>query len=238
MPHHPLKNILPDFPRTRHIPWKPNASSDDLVATTAEISPLITSDKVSICEKIDGSNCGMALHDGEPVIRNHNHILNKGFHKETPAKMQFSSVFTWFYKNKFLFERLNELADCVSVYGEWMFAVHGKYYDKLPSLLIAFDLYDYGKHEFLASHIARPILAEAGFVLAPELFYGSIDSFEQLENLCNQPSEFAAEGNREGIYAKVNDDSYVTHRFKMVREDFVQGGLWDKKILKKNKVKK
>jgi len=63
-----LKKILPDYPRTKHVPFKANAARDDLLATDQEIACIFTSDKVQVTEKMDGSNCGMALYEGHPAI--------------------------------------------------------------------------------------------------------------------------------------------------------------------------
>ncbi len=231
-----LKRILPDYPRTHHVPWKPNTARDDLVVTQDEFEIVFKSDRVSVEEKIDGAQCGMALYEGYPVIRNSNHILSKGYVKETPAKKQFASVFNWFYKHKDRFEILNNLAGPVGVYGEWMIAQHGMEYDKLPDWFMAFDLYDYEARQFVCTEKAREVLVESGFSVVPQLYYGRVESFEQLERLANEPSSFTTKGPREGVYVKVSDEWWVTDRFKMVRQGFKQGGLWDKKQLKKNKV--
>jgi len=228
-----LKVILPDYPRTRHVPWKPNASRDDLVATYDEFRPAFISENVEITEKVDGSNCGMALFDGEPVIRNHNHILRKGYVKETPAKKQFSSVFNWFYENKDKFDALNGQGP-FGVFGEWMIAQHGLEYNNLPSWFIAFDLYNYETSNFVSPKTARPILINAGFTVVPQLYFGKLKDFEQLEELANQPSLFTSKANREGIYIKVSDTQWVTNRYKMIREGFIQGGLWNSKKINKN----
>lgn len=232
-----LKKITPDYPRTRHVPWKPNAARDDLVASYDEFRPAFLSDNVEVTEKIDGANCGMALYKNEPIIRNHNHILRKGYVKETPAKKQFASVFNWFYDNKEKFEALNEYGP-FSVYGEWMVAQHGLEYNKLPSWFIVFDLYNHEVGKFVAPQLARRIIVDCGFEIVPQLYFGKLKNFEQLEELANQPSLFTDKANREGIYIKVSDDSWIEHRFKMIREGFVQGSLWDIKKIKKNQVAK
>jgi hypothetical protein len=229
-----LKTMLPQYPRTKHIPWKPNAARDDLIATIEECQILFQTDRVEVTEKVDAANCGMALYEDEAVIRNHNHVLRKGYFKDTPAKQQFANVWNWFYENKKLFETLNDLAGPVAVFGEWMVAQHGLEYDLLPSLFLTYDLYDYESHQFVASATARKYLIDAGFVVVPQLHYGSLSSFEQLELLANQPSPYTTKGNREGVYVKVSDDRWITHRFKMVRQDFVQGSLWNENELKKN----
>lgn len=229
------KLILPEYPRTLHLPWKPNASRDDVVATDADVEPIF-SHGCYIQEKIDGANCGMALVDGQAIIRNREFILRKGYSKDTPAKRQFASVFTWFYENIEKFERLNKLEETVSVFGEWMVAQHGIVYNKLPAWFIPYDLYNYGVGEFLKPSIAEAMLTEAGFSTIPVIFSGRVESYEQLEALANGPSQYTTLDKREGIYVKVAPSLFVTQRFKMVREDFVRGANWSHVELKKNKV--
>lgn len=228
-----FKQILPDYPRTSHVPHRPNASADDLIASDKEIEIIFQSNNVFIEEKIDGSQCGMALYEGQPIIRNSTHILRKGYSKDTPAKQQFVNVFNWFYKNKELFTKLGDYG----VYGEWMVATHGIKYNNLPSHFMAFDLFDYHAKKFVETYLAKEILSAAGFSVTPLLHSGKIESLEQLETLTNQPSVLTNTENQEGIYIKVCDDRWVTHRFKMVRPDFVRGQFWDGKTLQKNLVR-
>ena len=227
------KLILPEYPRTPHLPWKPNTERTDLVASEEDVKPLFERG-CYIQEKVDGANCGMALVEGNAIIRNREFILCKGYKKDTPAKQQFASVFTWFYQNKEKFERLNELEESVSVFGEWMIAQHGLVYDKLPAWFIAYDLYNYEVGEFLNPKIATAMLEEAGFATVPMLFQGRVESYEQLEALANGPSDFTTLGNREGIYLKFAPSMFVTQRFKMVRESFVRGANWSHEELKRN----
>jgi len=81
--------ILPQYPRTRHLPYNPNAKRDDLVVTDNEADVIFTSDRGSVEEKVDGANCGMTIVEGHPLIRNHNHVLKKGFHKRRLLRCSF-----------------------------------------------------------------------------------------------------------------------------------------------------
>lgn len=230
-----MKNkLLPDFPRTLHLPYKPNAVRDDLIATDLEVAQIFSSEHTDVTEKIDASNSGMALYNGNPVIRNRSQILGKGHNKQTTAKAQFSSVFNWFYKNAEKFEKINEsLGVTAGVYGEWTFALHGIVYTELPSLFMAFDLYDTEREEYVDPGLARKLLTEAGFDMVPLLWRGPVESYEQLEAFCQEQSPFADE-RREGVYVKVSDGRKVTKRLKMVRTDFIQGCHWGKNKLTRN----
>lgn len=147
-------------------------------------------------------------------------------------KKQFASVFNWFYENKNKFEILNE-AGPFSVFGEWMVAQHGIKYDALPAWFIAFDLYNYESGEFVETITARKVLQESGFELVPQLFYGQVTTFEEISQMTKKTSAFTNSA-IEGVYIKISTGDWITNRFKMVREDFVQGALWDSKSLKKN----
>lgn len=211
---------LPSFPRITHLSWKPNIVSGDLVSQNDNI---IFSDNVIIEEKVDGASVGMALVNSHPLIRNRNHVLNKGYLKDTPAKMQFRPLWNWFYENKELFKNLNDVySQPVSVYGEWMYAQHGMKYDKLPSYFIAYELF------FPEENRWTSIDPELGFITTKRLGT-KIDSYEMLENLTNELSEFSSEL-REGVVVKIKSGNNIIERFKMVRQGFVQGALWSNTI--------
>ncbi len=216
------------------MPYKPNIVQGDLVATNEEVGILFESDNVEISEKVDGANCAMTIYDGEVLIRNRNHILKKGYLKDTPAKKQFRPAWGWFYENKEKFEKLKGY----SVYGEWMWVVHGLKYDKLPSWFMAYELYDQENQKYLDPFVAAKMFDYAGFCTVPVLHRGKITDWSQLEKLANSPTQFTTNALREGICIKIGDGRFLTHRFKLVREGFVQGGLWNEKELTKNKLEK
>lgn len=226
------KMILPSFPITAHLPYKPNTDPTDTITTSAEAGVVFTSN-VSIEEKIDGASLGIKWHDGHPLIRNRDHILRKGYTKATAAKQQFASVWTWFYENEEKFKALSEMGP-YCVYGEWCVAQHGIHYTKLPDWFIAYDVYNHEKDFFVSPPTARQWLTELGFNL-PTLYSSGPyhGGYEELEQFANSISTFA-ESKAEGIYLKVYDDERITHRFKMVREDFVRGAFWNPKVLNKN----
>ena len=224
------KRVLPAFPRTLHLPYKPNASKDDVVAQESD-AKVVFEQPVHVEEKIDGASVGMTIYDDHPLIRNRDHILRKGYMKDTPAKKQFVSIWNWWYAHRERFEQL----EGYSVYGEWMKAQHGIYYTQLPEWFIAYDLLDQKSGYFLAPKSARKLLVEAGFVVPEVRYIGEIEDYDQFEEMANMPAAWA-EGKAEGIYVKVDNVEVVTHRFKMVRQDFVRGQFWDGKTLLKNEI--
>jgi atypical dual specificity phosphatase len=223
VPFEAEKLLLPEYPRTRHLPWKPNASRDDLIASEKECRIIFESQYVCVEEKVDGANVGMTRGPEGPIIRNRNHILRKGYSAKTAAKLQFTPIWNWYYEHIHCFDALEQLAGPVSVFGEWLLALHSVAYDKLPAYFLAFDLYNYDEGKFLDPVEGKTILTLAGFCTVPELYRGAVQSYEQLEKLAYSPSPFSTKVAREGVYVKVSDGEWITHRFKMVRHGFIAG---------------
>jgi len=228
------KRVLPAFPRTPHLPWSQNTEDDDLIAEQAELQPLFDN-PVNVEEKIDGASVGMTFWQGHPLIRNRDHILRKGYVKDTPAKKQFAPIWNWFYDNQKKFEYILSHGP-LSVYGEWMVARHGIYYDRLPDLFIAYDVYNYEADYFLSPTIARPMLEECGFAI-PRLFHQGDPLPSELPDWINSQGQWC-DSVVEGLYFKVHNGERITHRFKQVSDQFVRGQFWDGKTLLKNGVAK
>jgi len=223
------KKMLPGYPRTPHLPYKPNMSADDILAEEEATSVLYGS-YVTIEEKIDGASVGISVLDGHPIVRNRDHVLRKGLVKNTAAKKQFTSLWNWYYDNEEKFEAL----EGYTVFGEWMWAQHGIHYTHLPDWFIPYDLYDYEKDMFLSPVNSRRLLTNAGLFVPVLRFQGEFDGgYTELEEYANMPAAWA-EGKAEGIYVKVCDGERILHRFKMVREDFQRGAFWNPKQLSKN----
>jgi atypical dual specificity phosphatase len=238
------KRLLPAFPRTPLLPYQPNATVDDIIASNADIKLLFDENsRVSIEEKIDAASVGMVLRfegtvgdDSHPVIRNRDHILRKGYMKDTPAKKQFVSIWTWFYENKDKFGKLRDKGP-YSVYGEWMVARHGIYYDRLPDWFIAYDLYNYETGQFLQTPKTRAILLECGFQIPCLLSNEPLQSIEMVTQWDHTVCEWSHE-KIEGVYFKIWNEEIITNRFKWVRPSFERGKYWDGKTLRKNKLHK
>lgn len=225
--------LLPEYPRTEHLPYRPNKTDDDLVADPKDLKKH-AAHWITVQEKVDGSAAAFCLHDGHPIIRNRSNILRKGFKGRTAAKLQFDRIWNHFYENKAKFERLESLAGQVSVYGEWMVAQHGTLYDRLPDYFLAFDVYRPETRQFLDPIEAEELLSEAGFSTVPRLYDGKWLPFGELAKFLGKPSPFSSTEVAEGIYIKVRDGKSRITGYKMVREGFVPGKLWNPNIVQKN----
>ena len=232
-PAQEILDMMPEFPRIRHLPWKANAKRDDLICSEAECRIIFDDPDTVVMEKVDGSQCRMGILDGHPLIGNRNHILTKNYSRQrTAATMQYSSIWNWWYNHQHLFERL-KAAGPYTVYGDWMFMAHGMVYDQLPSLFIPYDVYDYESRGFLPAAEAMSVLCHVGFVIDVWCRIGKVESFEALEAIASQESRFSSSEPREGVVVKAGDK-----RFKMVRQGFQQGCLLSKDKIVRNKLAK
>lgn len=219
---------IPPFPKTPHLPSSRNHDSGDVVADS-----VVLSSYVCVEEKVDGASVGFSSDDGNPVVRNRNNMLKKGYaRKDTPAKKQFRPIWNYFYDNKNKFNAVFDKGSYV-IYGEWMWAQHGIYYDSLPDWFIAYDVYDLENQFFLSPNLARSMLIKAGFE-CPQLFFeGQSDELdlESIPGLSRVKSKWSSD-TIEGVYIKSHDGSRLLHRYKYVRDDFERGKLWSNEITK------
>ena len=232
------KRVLPDFGRTHHLPWRANGSDDDSVARE-EYAGMIFHGELTVEEKIDGACVGIRHTGDEPILRNREHILRKGYIKDTPSKMQFRPLWGWYYDHRESFEKLNALLGIeASVYGEWLYAKHTLYYDRLPALFVAHSIWDPADGSFVPQPQARDALVGAGFSV-PRLIATRVPSVEALYGWMDLDSEFG-DCKVEGVYVKVSDPvkDGVVHRFKMVRPDFRSDPNWVHRPLVRNLVSK
>lgn len=219
------KHILPEYPKTPHLPFNPNLQAGDTIAKDV----ILDSPTLLIEEKIDGANCGAILLDGEFIVRNREHILQKGYiKKNTPAKVQFRPLWNWLYENKECFEKLNKhFGTDVGVYGEWLYALHGIVYDQLPSYFVALEVYI--ENEVIPPIEGRTALEAVGFICPPLLGKGST-TYTELAALVQEKAVWGSE-QREGVYLKD-----IGKRYKMLRPGYVQGSKWDSEKLTRQKV--
>lgn len=207
-----LKRMIPAFPST------PVVGPDSILSD------------VAIEEKVDGANCGMMWLEGNAVIRNRTHVLVKGYTKKnTPAKIQFRPAWSWLYKNKKKFQKLNKIFETpVAVYGEWCYALHGIVYNRLPDWFIVFDLLL--PEGFLPVEERREAVKEVGLVNVPLLYKGEA-TLGLIKDFTKRPSQFSSVDLVEGVYIKA-----PKVRYKMIREGYVQGQKWSDKEITKQKV--
>lgn len=134
------------------------------------------------------------------------------------------------------------------MYGEWMYAKHTVYYDKLPHYFLEFDIFDREEQIFLSTERRHEMLKDLPVVSVPVLKTGSFESKEDLISLLGksnfisknkteilrqtserlgldverQVRETDASDTMEGLYIKIEENGQVIDRLKYVRASFTQ----------------
>ena len=240
------------FPRTPHV-FRPrvldaeSATADDLVIDYGDFASEPTASagmghwhRIVLTEKIDGANMGISLGgDRQIVCQNRSHWVSSADHA------QFRKLDSWVEANRAdlytVLDRDNDgFIQRWILFGEWMAAVHSVEYTRLPSLFIAYDVYDRQTQRFLPHSGVVRLLAPTRIPVVPLLSVSnSLPDPVDLVRLANLPSPFTEpDARREGIYIKIEDDNQVRGRGKVVRKDFIQGNEhWTKNMIRYNTVR-
>lgn len=216
------------FPSTRHIvlPEQEAARKDKAMAAD-EIAEML-SHEVTIEEKIDGANLGISF-DSEGKIL----LQNRGDWLIPPLGGQWVKLEAWTAKKQDIL--FDFLLDRYILFGEWCYATHSIYYDKLPDYFIGFDLYDKKASEFLSVERRNQLLRKMGISIIHQ--YGS--GRYRLQDL---PSflggSYYGDYLCEGIYIRWDESGWLKKRAKFVRYDFKQDIVlhWSRKKLQTNRL--
>lgn len=237
-----IQNIpLQKYPRTAHLQGsrlqKGDSTHDQVqLKTLAGLYAVIE-------EKLDGANSGLSFSEGAELrLQCRGHYLVGG-----GSERQFNLFKPWAYAHEaWLMEKLE---DVLVLYGEWMYAKHSVFYDRLPHYFCEFDIYDRRAEHFLSTKRRHALLKGGPVLSVPVLYEGPMPTdpkqlwklvFHSLAKSRNWRDEFTAAVEREklpygltwkqtdksdkseGLYLKIEDDEKVLARYKLVRSDFTQ----------------
>jgi len=207
-----VKDAFFKFPSTPHLATKQGVDiRDDKVLTASECDEFLTHE-LTVEEKVDGANLGLSF-DAEGTIR----AQNRGAYLQLPGAGQWKKLDEWLDLHiEVLFEYLS---DHYILFGEWCYAQHSIFYDRLPDWFLAFDIYDRKEGRFLASACRDSLLKEMRLSKVPSLgrgrfSYSDIQNFLSQSKLTNQPAE--------GIYLRIDQGNWLEKRAKLVRPEFIQ----------------
>ena len=154
------------FKRTKHIfdAGGNGVTRDDLVMTKKEADSFLKNSTFVIEEKVDGANIGLSTDENFTIrAQNRSHFVNSSTHK------QFSTLDTWIGEHsEDLYKILSPLGKFI-LFGEWLFAKHSIHYTKLPSLFLAFDIFDVEKKEYLDVGSRNAILNKTRIQTVPTI---------------------------------------------------------------------
>lgn len=222
------RNIAPDYWRIPHFNKDiSNMTHDDIELESPIDFPL----ECYVQEKVDGANMGISWSDG-PILRNRSHILKKGYIKrDTPAKLQFRPAWNWLHQHEDDIKLISELCySPVTIYGEWLYAKHSIYYDKLPDLFLAYDIWSVEDREFLSPEIVSELLDKTNikYIKSNKI---TIKSINDVIKLSESKSQYR-DGMTEGIVIKTSNGRFVDKCFKVVNKHFERREDFNENLLK------
>lgn len=227
------------YPRTRHVAGsrlQPGDQPDALTLDALGPGPIV------IEEKLDGANAAISFDaDGALRLQSRGHYLTGG-----GRERHFDLFKTWAAAHAPAFSSV--LGDRYVLYGEWLYAKHTVFYDRLPHYFFEFDVLDKSARRFLSTPARRSLLAGLPLMPVPVLHEGPVRRQSEVEALV-RPSLYKsadwrealaeatiASGSRpehvdrqtedsdlaEGLYLKREADGIVEERGKFVRAGFRQ----------------
>lgn len=233
-----MQPILKKYPRTQHLETSRLQHGDhDLEAVAfADLRDQFT----IVEEKMDGANAGLSFDEhGRLLLQSRGHYLVGG-----PRERHFDRFKQWAATHAM--DLHQALGERFIMYGEWMYAKHTCFYDRLPAYFMEFDIYDRQHDLFLSTARRRHLLAGLPVVSVAVLWQGRPRKLGDITEH-NGPSLFKspqwrdrlveagaaagvpaaqvlAETDRhdamEGLYLKIEDDQRVQQRLKWVRPSF------------------
>ena len=227
------------YPRTRHIEGSRLQPGDEDLAA-APFAELAGRNLV-VEEKLDGANSAISFSpEGELQLQSRGHFLVGG-----GRERHFDLLKAWAQCHEAALRA--RLSSRYVMYGEWLYAKHTVFYDRLPHYFMEFDVLDLNEAEFLSTDRRRALLSGLAVQAVPVLRTGKLRALEELKahlgpalyqsgawrdrleeaarrkglDVERIQRETDLSGLAEGLYVKVEEEGRVTDRFKFVRASFL-----------------
>jgi len=231
------------YPRTQHV------QGSKLQPGDADLSQVAMADlrgePLVVEEKVDGANAAVSFGEaGELLLQSRGHYLTGG-----PRERHFALLKTWGAVHQVALREV--LGQRYVMYGEWLYAKHTIFYDRLPHYFLEFDVFDRERGLFLGTPERHALLAGLPVRSVPVVWEGAGRDVEHLRSLV-ATSVYKSPGWRqrldeaaaaqgldvervrrqtdaselaEGLYLKHERDGQVVGRYKFVRPTFLQSVL-------------
>ncbi len=231
--------LMQKYPRTPHIEGSREQPGDEDLDSIPFST--IANEYVVIEEKVDGANAAISFDaNGQLLLQSRGHYLTGG-----PRERHFNLFKQWAHSHYAALWAV--LGDRYILYGEWLYAKHTVFYDKLPHYFLEYDLLDRTNGQFLSTAARRELLTGLAVASVPVLLEGKLKSHKQLVGLLQHSHFISSEHiNRlrelcveqglnadlaiqqtnqsalmEGLYIKVETPELTIARYKYVRVDFL-----------------
>ncbi|MBF0250173.1 MAG: RNA ligase family protein [Alphaproteobacteria bacterium] len=199
----------------------------DKVLTESERDAFLTHE-VTVEEKVDGANLGLSFD-----VHGNFRAQNRGAYLHHPYSGQWKKLGEWLalYADT-LFEHLSDR--CI-LFGEWCYAQHSIFYDRLPDWFLAFDIYDRDAGRFLATARRDRLLVEMHISRVPGIARGRF-TYPELQKLLSQSK--LTDQSAEGIYLRIDHGDWLEQRAKLVRPAFIQAveQHWSRSAIRPNRL--
>lgn len=192
-------------------------------------------------EKMDGTQLGISFSSpGCLQFQSRGTVLSGG-------ETEFARAKNWAYQHSQALWALLGLR--YVLFGEWLYLKHTIFYDQLPDYFMEYDIYDRNSGCFLNTSSRMALLAGCPFIYSVKVMaQGRFTHSDQLIDYVGQSSFISASavevlrdiarqtaiaeedlnktsdtsGLMEGLYIKVENDSQVVSRYKLIRSDFIR----------------
>lgn len=223
-----MKEDFFKFPSTPHLATLPGVEiRGDKVLTESERDEFLRHE-IIVEEKVDGANLGVSF-DAEGSIR----AQNRGAYLRLPGSGQWRKLGEWLApRTDVLFEHLS---DRYILFGEWCYAQHSVFYNRLPDWFLGFDIYDRESSRFLSSKRRDRLLEKMHISKVPGIARGSF-SCPKLKKLLSQ--SMLADRPAEGLYLRFDEGDWLGQRAKLVRPAFIQAveKHWSRSAIRPNRL--
>ena len=224
-----MKEDFFKFPSTPHLATLPGVDiRGDKVLSESERDGFLRHELI-VEEKVDGANLGISF-GSEGNIR----AQNRGAYLQLPGSGQWKKLGEWLaLRTDVLFENLS---DRYILFGEWCYAQHSIFYNRLPDWFLAFDIYDRKTRRFLSSKRRNRLLEKTRLYKVPILARGrfscpGIKKLLSQSKLSDQPAE--------GLYFRLDQGDWLGQRAKLVRPTFIQEveQHWSRSAIRSNLIR-
>lgn len=227
------------YPRTQHIEGSRLQPGDEDLSSVPFAE--IFGRNLVVEEKMDGANAAVRFDaHGALLLQSRGHYLMGG------AREKHFDVFKQ-WASAHAASLREALGDRYVMYGEWLFAKHTVFYDRLPHYFMEFDVLDTHDRTFLSTPRRRELLANAPVISVAVLHEGALRKHAALTALVGRSRfksatwharlaetaeargldalrvarETDPSDEMEGLYIKVEEEDRVVGRYKFVRASFL-----------------
>ena len=224
-----MKEDFFKFPTTPHLAILGNLNiRDDKVLSETERDSFLRHE-LTIEEKVDGANLGISF-DANAELR----AQNRGTYLHLPGTGQWKKLEAWLAPRVELF--FEHLSDRYILFGEWCYAQHSVFYDRLPDWFLGFDLYDKQNEHFLSAHRRDLLFQKLSIAQVPPIAQGCFTVLELSKllahsKLSDQPAE--------GLYLRFDQGDWLAQRAKLVQPAFIQSVAqhWSHSAIRPNRLR-